>query len=87
MAIPDVEGLLKAAVLGAAKDQLTDDMLAQAIEAERASLIHKHLAAGYEQVGATPEEVRELVRANWHQNQAILLSNAAILMMLTDVGL
>jgi hypothetical protein len=86
MAIPDVEGLLKAAVLGAAKDQLTDDLLAQAVAEEQASLVHKHLAAGYEQVGATPEEMRELMRANWHQNQALLLSNAAIIMMLTDVN-
>ena len=85
MAIPDVEGLLKAAILGTAKDQLTDDMLAQAVQEEQASLIHKHLAAGYEQVGADQQEMRELIRANWHQNQALLLSNAAIIMMLTDI--
>jgi hypothetical protein len=40
--------------------------------------LHKELASGYEKVNAWAQERRELIRAAYHQNEAIILQNADI---------
>lgn len=74
---------LAEAIMGMFSQKAVDYLLTRSREEGEQAGLHKQLAEGYESTGAEAEEIRELMRANYHQNEAILYIVSA-LMIRTD---
>jgi len=66
-------------------DAAVDHLLNTAREEGEAVLIHRELASGYESTGADAQEIRELIRANYHQNEAILNMLSAVVIRMDQL--
>lgn len=60
---------------------LANKMFQRAVDEGKDAEVHHELAQGYESTGADMQEMRELLRANYHQNESIICAITGLVLL------